>query len=165
MASTKSTKSAPSRRPPARRTKAAAEAEPDRSAPAATLAVTSSDPGMSEPLLTAPEAAEGAAVAVEAVGPILIPPDARAELGAGLEEPPAVTGTWRTSQYVDALWSIDQLRNAFMLVRGLGWRKLYNGKDGAFSTLLTLAAQARQTGRQITLREEPDGMVYEIYLW
>jgi hypothetical protein len=52
-----------------------------------------------------------------------------------------------------------------MHVPSLGWRKLFNGKDGAFTALVTLASQARQTGRTINFREEGDGMVYEIYLW
>jgi hypothetical protein len=47
----------------------------------------------------------------------------------------------------------------------VGWKKLYNGRDGAFSALVTLAAQARQTGRNVSCREEADGMIYEIYLW
>ena len=66
---------------------------------------------------------------------------------------------------VTALWSINEVRNAWMHVSGLGWRKLYNGRDGAFRALVTLAAHARQTGRPINFREEADGMVYEIYSW
>jgi hypothetical protein len=77
----------------------------------------------------------------------------------------AVTGTWRTGVTVTALWSINEIRNAWMHVAGLGWRKLYNGRDGSFRALVTLAAHARQTGRPINFREEADGMVYEIYSW
>jgi hypothetical protein len=97
--------------------------------------------------------------------PVLAPPDLR-DLDAQTESTlDAVTATWRSAQYVDAMWSIDQVRNAWMLVRGLGWRKIYNGRDGAFDALTALASQARQTGHQISFREEADGMVYEIYLW
>ena len=35
----------------------------------------------------------------------------------------------------------------------------------AFTTLVTLASQAKQTNRPITCREESDGMIYEIYFW
>jgi hypothetical protein len=77
----------------------------------------------------------------------------------------AVTGTWRTGTTVTALWSINEVRNAWMHVSGLGWRKLYNGRDGSFRALVTLASHARQTGRPINFREEADGMVYEIYSW
>lgn len=72
--------------------------------------------------------------------------------------------TWRSGQ-VTALWSIDEVRNAWIQVSGVGWRKLFNGRDGAYTALLILAAQARQTGRTIQFREEADGMIYEIYLW
>ncbi len=81
-------------------------------------------------------------------------------IGAG-----AVTGTWRSGVTVTAMWSINEPRNAWMYVAGLGWRKLFNGRDAAFTALVALAGQARQTGRQIAFREEADGMVYEIDLW
>jgi hypothetical protein len=85
--------------------------------------------------------------------------------GVQAEAVAAVTGTWRTGMTVTALWSINEVRNAWMHVSGLGWRKLYNGRDGAFRALVALAAHARQTGRPINFREEADGMVYEIYSW
>lgn len=76
-----------------------------------------------------------------------------------------VTATWRSDVQISALWTIDEVRNAFVHIVGVGWRKLYNGRDGAFTALVTLAAQARQTGRNVSCREEADGMIYEIYLW
>lgn len=76
-----------------------------------------------------------------------------------------VTGTWRSGGLVTGMWSINETRNAWILIDGLGWRKIYNGRDGAFMALASLAAQARQTGRTINYREEADGMIYEIYLW
>jgi hypothetical protein len=95
-------------------------------------------------------------------GPTLEPPVTAA--GATTGEA-AATATWRTNVTIDALWSVDETRNAFMHVVGLGWRKVYNGRDGAFQALVLLASQARQTGRPCNLREEADGMIYEIYLW
>jgi len=97
--------------------------------------------------------------------PTLQPPRLRAGGAATEETLGAVTGTWRTNQYVDATWSIEETRNAWLLLRDVGWRKVFNGRDGAFAALLFLAAQARQTGRPCSMREEPDGMIYEIYLW
>jgi hypothetical protein len=91
--------------------------------------------------------------------PTVLPPGLAAETAG------EVTSTWRSNVKIDALWSIDETRNAWVRVVGLGWRKIYNGRDGAFAALLTLAAQARQTNRPTNLREEPDGMIYEIYLW
>jgi len=92
-------------------------------------------------------------------GPALTPPTVAAE-AAG-----EITGTWRTNVKIDALWSIDETRNAWVRVVGLGWRRIYNGRDGSFQALLTLAGQARQTNRPVNVREEADGMIYEIYLW
>jgi len=95
--------------------------------------------------------------------PTMLPPTA--ERAAGVVAAEAITATWRTNVQISALWNIDEVRNAWCYIANLGWRKLYNGRDGAFSALVTLAAQARETGRPVTAREEADGMIYEIYLW
>lgn len=93
--------------------------------------------------------------------PQLQPPGAGA--GAAGDTGGAVAATWQTST-VTGLWSINEVRNAWMHAAG-AWRKIYNGRDWAFTALVTLAAQARQTGRSVNFRTEADGMVYEIYLW
>jgi hypothetical protein len=114
---------------------------------------------------TSPSLSESALAALAestTSGPALAPPvtAAGATTGDG-----AATATWRTNVTIDALWSIDEPRNAFVHVVGLGWRKVFNGRDGAFQALVLLASQARQTGRPCNLREEADAMIYEIYLW
>jgi hypothetical protein len=76
-----------------------------------------------------------------------------------------VTGTWTTNVTVDAMWCIHETRNSWLHVTGGAWKKIYNARDGSYQALVTLAAQARQTGRTVSMREEADGMVYEIYLW
>lgn len=120
--------------------------------------------GLSEPKpLTDSELVMAGAAAATEASPTMLPPGAE---GAAIGEAiTAVTGTWRTGVTVTALWSINETRNAWMHVAGIGWKKIYNGRDGAFTALVTLASQARQTGRAINFREEADGMVYEIYLW
>jgi hypothetical protein len=107
-------------------------------------------------------AAKTQAPPAETARPTLLPPHLA---GAQAVAAGAVTATWRTGMTVTATWSINEPRNAWMHVKDLGWRKLYNGRDGAFAVLVMLAAQARQTQRPISFREEADGMVYEIYLW
>ncbi|MFZ3555114.1 MULTISPECIES: hypothetical protein [unclassified Streptomyces] len=77
----------------------------------------------------------------------------------------AITGTWTQNAVVDAMWSINQTRNAWVHIKGGAWKKIYNASDWSFTALTTLAAQSRQTGKPISFREEPDGMVHEIYLW
>lgn len=52
-----------------------------------------------------------------------------------------------------------------MYVNGLGWRKLCDGRDGAFAALVTLATHARQTGRPTSFRPESDGMGLRICVW
>lgn len=95
--------------------------------------------------------------------PSLAPPVARTETSAGGTDG-VTASTWRSGT-VTALWAQIQLRNAWMHVASLGWRKIFNGRDGSFQALTYLASQARQGGRTIQFREEADGMVYEIYLW
>ncbi len=103
----------------------------------------------------------GLSAATTDSGPTLLPPEAA--LAAG--EDTAVTATWHNNVKVDALWVIDESRNAWLRVAGGAWKRIYGGRDGAFQALVTLASQARQTGRPVNLREEADGMIYEIYLW
>ena len=114
--------------------------------------------GLSAPTMTGEQLA---AMAVEAPAEPTLAPPAAAEAAAEA----GVAATWRSNVRIDALWSIDETRNAWVNVVGLGWRKLYNGRDGAFQALVSLASQARQTNRIVNLREEADGMIYEIYVW
>ena len=122
--------------------------------------------GTTEPeLLTEETLAEALEAEAEAQGRPTLDPTSKGGAAVQAEAIGAVTGTWQTGKTVTALWSINEIRNAWMYVAGVGWRKLYNGRDGAFRALVTLAAHARQTGRPINFREEADGMVYEIYSW
>lgn len=95
-----------------------------------------------------------------AAAPTLSPPGSAGATASG-----AVTGTWTTAVTVDASWTIDETRNAYFHVAGGGWKKVFNGTDGAFLALLTLITQAKQTGHTINIREEADGLVHEVYLW
>lgn len=94
-------------------------------------------------------------------GPSLMPPETM--LAAG-EDGGVTAATWHSVQ-IDALWSIEETRNAWFRIAGGAWKRIYNGRDGSFQALVTLASQARQTGRTAQIREEADGMIYEIYLW
>ncbi|QDO88293.1 hypothetical protein FNH13_07980 [Ornithinimicrobium ciconiae] len=94
-------------------------------------------------------------------GPSLQPPEA---LAAGADDDGVTAATWHSVK-IDALWSIEETRNAWLRIAGGAWKRIYNGRDGSFQALVTLASQARQTGRTAQIREESDGMIYEIYLW
>jgi hypothetical protein len=106
------------------------------------------------------------ATAADTAGPTLAPPQREAAAGARIASTTdgVTTAVWQYGKTVSATWSINEERNAWVLVDGVGWKKIFNGTDGAFTALTTLAAQARQTGHQISFRED-GGMIYEVYLW
>jgi len=116
--------------------------------------------GTTEPSLSGPSVARSG-VTAKPVGPQLRP-DTDVSSAAAIG---AIAGTWHGSVLVDALWCINEVRNAWLHSASLGWKKIFNGTDGAFAALVTLASQAKETGRAITYRDEADGMIHEIYLW
>jgi hypothetical protein len=127
--------------------------------PAEVSTSTTTAAGLSSPTITNEQFQAMVAEATVAA-PTLAPPTA-----AEVAVEAGVAATWRSNVKIDALWSIDQTRNAFVHIVDVGWRKIYNGRDGAFQALVSLASQARQTNRIVNLREEADGMIYEIYVW
>jgi hypothetical protein len=101
----------------------------------------------------------------DVTAPTMAPPGTTG-VGAGTTTlPTAVTGTWTTNVTVDALWAINETRNAFFHTAAGAWVKVFNGSDSAFTNLTTLASQAKQTAHPISYRVEADGMAHEIYLW
>lgn len=101
----------------------------------------------------------------DTAGPSLLPPQHDPSRAAAAAAGDAVTAAvWTYNRTVSATWSINETRNAWILVDGVGWKKIFNGTDGAFTALTTLAAQARQTGHAVSFRED-GGLVREIYLW
>src|SRR5690606_40152965 len=87
----------------------------------------------------------------------------RALTGAAGED--GVTASWHSNVKIDALWSIEETRNAWLRIAGGPWKRIYSGRDGSFQALVTLASQARQTQRTVNMREEAGGIIHEIYLW
>jgi hypothetical protein len=86
-------------------------------------------------------------------------------------EPPAealqrgISGTWVTNKKVNALWSINQNRNSWASIDGIGWKKFANNSDSAIMAFSILAANAKQTQGVTNYREESNGMIYEMYVW
>jgi hypothetical protein len=119
--------------------------------------------GMTEPAQISPELLASLTAQAEAdMAPTFLPPGTNANLVAQAAD--AITGTWRQNVLVTALWCIAETRNAWIHLQSIGWKKIVNSRDGSFVALVTLASQAKQTGRPVTCREEADG-IYEIYLW
>ena len=122
------------------------------------------DGGSSTPEVTDEMLAQLTASVPTAPEPSLAPPaEAAAAEQAGAEGAAALT--WRTNVRIDGLWAINETRNAFVHVQNVGWRKIYNGRDGSFLALVLLASHARQANRLVTLGEETDGMVHRMYVW
>jgi len=71
---------------------------------------------------------------------------------------------WQNNKRITALWSINQNRNSWIGVSGLGWRKLANNSDSAIVALTMLCSHARKKNSVVNFREE-GGMVREIYVW
>ncbi len=72
---------------------------------------------------------------------------------------------WVGDKRVNALWGINQNRNSWVSVAGIGWKKLANNSDTAVVALTTLAAHARLMQSSYNYREEADGMIHECYVW
>jgi hypothetical protein len=110
------------------------------------------------PTLAPPSAAAGKGVART---PTAAPPTRIG--GAGLAG--AVGTVWNNNQTVNALWSINEDRNSWVGIAGVGWVKLSTASDPGVVALTALAAHAYQTQHVINYRTEDDGMIHEIYAW
>jgi hypothetical protein len=60
-------------------------------------------------------------------------------------------------RYIDALWANEEPSNAWVWLRGSGWRKLDDRSDDACTNLLALAAEAKAHGWAISVHEEERG--------
>lgn len=83
-----------------------------------------------------------------------------ASVGAG-----AGVTAWLNDKRITGLWSINQNRNSWVYVNGIGWKKLANNSDSAIVALSMLSAHAREKDSAVNYREESDGMIREIYVW
>lgn len=90
-----------------------------------------------------------------------------------LETPPNLEATvseafgaavWHSAKKITRLWSINQNRNSWITISGIGWRKLANNSDSAIVALSMLAAHAKQMGGNANLKED-SGQIKEIYVW
>jgi len=72
---------------------------------------------------------------------------------------------WQNNKRINALWSINQNRNSWIGIEGIGWKKLANNSDSAIVALTMLSAHAREKNSPVSCREESDGMIYEMYVW
>lgn len=81
------------------------------------------------------------------------------------EEIAAGIGAWQSNKRINGLWSINQNRNSWVHIDGVGWRKLANTSDTAIVALTMLGAHAREKASVVNYRDESDGMIHEMYIW
>lgn len=85
------------------------------------------------------------------------------------EEPPTdlqVNMAWQNNKKFTALWSINENRNAWVYVEGIGWKKLANNSDTAIVALNILASHAKQTSSVVNYNEDDaNKMINEMYVW
>jgi hypothetical protein len=60
-------------------------------------------------------------------------------------------------RFIDALWCNEERSNAWVWLRGTGWRKLDDRNDDACTNLLAIAAEAKSNGWAISVHEEQRG--------
>lgn len=105
----------------------------------------------------------GGAIAAETAGPTQQPPAAlggAVGIGAGVG-----ASVWVSGKQVNALWAINENRNSWIGVTGVGWVKLANNSDSAIVALTMLGANAKLTQGTVNYRQEADNMIYEMYVW
>ncbi|MBX3071577.1 MAG: hypothetical protein KF883_13820 [Thermomicrobiales bacterium] len=147
MARTRSSKSAgtaddemviPAQEPPSEAvTENASSAGPSESPPAMESSIAFSAAGDTAPLTTPPDVAQQA-------------------FGAT---------TWHNDKRITALWSINQHRNSWVHIGGIGWKRLAVNSDSAIVALTMIGSHAKQLQSSVNLREESDGLIHEIYAW
>lgn len=72
---------------------------------------------------------------------------------------------WNNDKRVTALWAINQNRNSWVYINGVGWKRLSTASDSANLALTLLAAHAKQSQTNYTYRDESDGLIHEAYVW
>ena len=91
--------------------------------------------------------------------PTLAPPEIQgAQVGDGIT-------AWQSDKRIGALFTINQIRNSWIYINGIGWKKLVNNSDSAIVAMSMISAHAKQLTSRVDYREEADGMVYEVYAW
>jgi len=86
---------------------------------------------------------------------------------AGVAKQAAVAAgtTWQSTKWIVSQWTINQDRNSWIGVAGIGWQKLSTASDSGCVALTMLAANALVSKAPVSYRTESDGMVHEIYVF
>ena len=77
----------------------------------------------------------------------------------------AASTTWQSQKNIVDQWTINQDRNTWIGVAGMGWQKLSTASDSGCVALTMLASNALTTKASVSFRQEADGMVHEIFVF
>ena len=114
-------------------------------------------------VLSAASGSSGIGSASAVAGEPTAEPPTSAQTGGGTG---AIGATvWVNGKKINALWAINENRNSWVAVAGIGWVKLANNSDTAIVALTMLGANARQTQGIVNYRQESDNMIHEMYVW
>ena len=112
-------------------------------------------------LLSSVSMAAGGDGSTVSAAPTAEPPSAAESGGIGA----VGASVWVNNKKINALWSINENRNSWVGVAGVGWVKLANNSDSAIVAMTILGANARQTQGVVNYRQESDNMIHEMYIW
>lgn len=74
-------------------------------------------------------------------------------------------GHWHTNVHVEAYRPAEGPGTPWLFLRGPGWRRLPRAHERAGTALAFLGAQAHRTGRPVSVLEDAEGVIRQIYLW
>ncbi len=75
------------------------------------------------------------------------------------------SGHWHANVRVEAYLSAEGPGTPWLFLHGPGWRRLPRAHERAGVALAFLGAQAHRTGRPVSVLEDSEGVVRQIYLW
>jgi len=119
----------------------------------------SGNAGTSRPEMNADVLRSAVAVGDAAGSAPTATPPAGAAVGLG-----GVTAM-QSDKRVTALWTLNEVRNAWAHFDGIGWRKLANNSDSALMALNILMSHARQTNSRVDYDEGTGSIVTQAYVW
>jgi len=96
-------------------------------------------------------------------GTTATPTMATAAMGA--QTAAAAATVWQSGKRITSQWTINQDRNSWIGVAGIGWQKLSRASDSGCVSLTMLAGNALITKAYVSYRTESDGMVHEMYVF
>lgn len=77
----------------------------------------------------------------------------------------AASTVWQSGKLITNQWTINQDKNSWIGVSGIGWQKLSTASDSGCVSLTMLAGNALITKASVSYRTESDGMVHEMYVF